>query len=292
VFARALAAATVKIRGFGAIESLCAICMLCLILAPSISIIWKTLAEVFRLESMGQVRLPFIVEWFTANNRVLHALRNTLVVSAAVSVPCTAAAVISGLTWWDAREFKRMIVLGFCLAAIPGEAYAIGIFMTLRVCHLVVAPLAMVAISEIAWTFPFCLMTVATGFAAIRQSELLGAADCGASKWDTLKEIVVHSCWPEILMSFVVGGILAFNEVSRVFFLAGSQELLSEYVASRLHSGSDISDYVLASCGTILGFLVVIGFLAVWLYSTSRKLEAAQKRATGSTRLALLEQGI
>jgi ABC-type Fe3+ transport system permease subunit len=265
------------IPGFGVIEVLCLAGAALLVLAPGLDVVLGTAAEVLRLgTASGEAVNP--MRSLLQDPRIRTAITNTAIVCLCVSLPATLAAVMAALTWWDSREFRTMIVIAFAFAAIPGEAYAIGIFSLLKILGWNIGPFGAVILAQVAWTFPFCLMTAATGFAGIRKNTLLAADDLGATRYGTLFRLVIPACWPEIALTLLVGAVLSLNEFSRVYFLSGRNELLSEYIAGRLKSGGDISDYMLASFGTLVGFLVVGCFLACWLQSTSKKLRGSLQR--------------
>ena len=170
---------------FEVVEVLCLACAGILVLAPGVDVLLSTVGEIARVGGIrGQA--GFSLASLVEDVRIRAAVLNTGLVCIGVAVPVTLAAVMAGLTWWDSREFRRMIVIAFAFAAIPGEAYAIGIFSLLKLLGWQFGPFGAIILAQIGWTFPFCLITAASGFAGIRKNTLTAADDIGLTKLGTL----------------------------------------------------------------------------------------------------------
>jgi ABC-type spermidine/putrescine transport system permease subunit I len=200
------------------------------------------------------------------SDTVIAALGHTLWVAIGVTFPTLIGAILVGLSWWNARLFHFLSISSLCLAAIPGGSYAMGVYYMLQTLHLSLPPVLIISITEYVWVFPFMLLTVVSGYSRIPTSTVEAARDLGASWSRTFLSIILPVCWPEMVLSGLVGVVLASNDASRPSLLANEYELISEYIAARLQSGNNLSDHFLASFSVLLGLLVVSSFVSCFFY--------------------------
>jgi ABC-type spermidine/putrescine transport system permease subunit I len=226
------------------------------VLAPTVTILAQTVPVVFGAIAGSNDRLSDLMD-----DRIIESLEHTITVALAVSIAAGAGAVISALLFWDGKRFQRMLIVSLCLAAIPGDSYAMGVFYLSSTLHLSPSPAILIAASQITWVFPFVLLTVASGYLRLDRALLEAAWDLGTSRWRAFVSLLIPECWPEMILAVVVGAVLSINDSSRASILSDRFQLMSEYIAAELISGTKPSDYLLASFSILLGIAVISGFL-------------------------------
>jgi ABC-type spermidine/putrescine transport system permease subunit I len=231
------------------------------ILVPALSVVCQTANMAIQPKSGVVAGLAVLTAM-----PVMDAVEHTIAVAILVTIPAVAGASVAALSVWNRKSFQTILIATLCLAAIPGDAYAMGVFYLARTLHLTIHPMFLIGFSEMAWVFPFIFLTIASGYIRIEDSVLDSARDLGGSSSSIFVLIIIPQCWPEIVLSGIVGVVLSSNDSSRATLLSNRYQVISEYIVGRLGSGNDISDYFLACSSVFLGLLVVTGFVICILH--------------------------
>jgi spermidine/putrescine transport system permease protein len=192
---------------------------------------------------------------------------------------------VGALTWWSPRQRNILLAAEVICALAPGEAHALGLADVLAVAGLPTSGFFPIVIAHLIWTLPFTTAINMIGMSYISRN-LIDAALEFSARFKVILRIVVPLVLPSLVSAFLVALLLSFNESSRGYFLAASQQTIGQFVRGKMRSGMDPSAQAIASIDVMLGALTLLA-VAGGFYRTqvlnSRKAAEAPDRVAGES---------
>lgn len=206
-------------------------------------------------------------EWYRslfASGGVGSALKTSIVIGVVV------AALVAVAAFFTARAFGKMRRRGtFMLYVLlpiflPGLVLGFALLIYAAQLGVGLGPKT-VTVAHLAWAFPFGFLAMLIATSRLDPRLLEAAADLGASRWKTFRDIELPLLQSGIVASFLFGFLLSFNELTRSIFVSGATLTLPLYIWAQ--NSSHLSTvplvYALMTIITVTS-LLVIGF-AYWL---------------------------
>jgi ABC-type spermidine/putrescine transport system permease subunit II len=151
-----------------------------------------------------------------------------------------------------------LLVLLFCIVAVPGDVHSIGVLGLLKVFGLQESSLIVLWFSLVIWVLPFATAIMMVAVSQIPNNLIAASGDLGASRVTTLWRIVFGLTYPAIGSAALVGALMTLSDYVRGFYLGGGSLLLGRHLMKKMNSGSDPSTYALAGFTFLLGVLFLI----------------------------------
>jgi ABC-type spermidine/putrescine transport system permease subunit II len=187
-----------------------------------------------------------------------EAIENSLLLALAVGVPASLLAFVCSVSWWKAGVRNLLLVLLFCIVAVPGDVHSIGVLGLLKVFGLQESSLIVLWFSLVIWVLPFATAIMMVAVSQIPNNLIAASGDLGASRVTTLWRIVFGLTYPAIGSAALVGALMTLSDYVRGFYLGGGSLLLGRHLMKKMNSGSDPSTYALAGFTFLLGVLFLI----------------------------------
>lgn len=191
------------------------------------------------------VGLPFegfTLHWYEqalGNGLLLDAVKNTILVAAAVAVLATVIGTMAAfvLVRGRIRYPGGARVLATMPIMFPGMLLGIGILIFLRRVLNLDLSLWTVIAGHLVFTTPFVILIVAARLQGFDQKLEWAAADLGADPRSTVRYIILPLIWPAILAGGLISVTLSVDEFIITFFTVGPQLTLPIYIYTQIKFG-------------------------------------------------------
>jgi len=140
---------------------------------------------------------------------------------------------------------------------IPGLVLSIGILVTARFLGISADWFSTALGAHLSWTLPFGLLIMFAVLGRLDPSYEEAAFDLGASRWQTLKEVVVPIVFPGIIAVALFGFTLSYDEFPRSWLTAGTKNTLPLEIWTMTTNVTSPSLYALGAITTGISFLVI-----------------------------------
>jgi putative spermidine/putrescine transport system permease protein len=124
--------------------------------------------------------------------------------------------------------------------------------------------------AHLSWTLPFGLLIMFAILGRLDPSYEEAAYDLGASKWQTVKEVVVPIVFPGMIAVALFGFTLSYDEFPRSWLTIGTKNTLPLEIWTMTTNVTSPSLYALGAITTGISFLV-IGAALGSIYLIQRK---------------------
>ena len=125
--------------------------------------------------------------------------------------------------------------------------------------------------TQLTWTLPFGLLIMFAVFNRFDKSYEEAAKDLGATKWQTIREVVLPIIAPSIIGIGLFGFTLSYDELARSSQVMGATNTLPLELRGLTTTVTTPIIYALGTITTLFSFAVIgTFFLAFWLLSRSR----------------------
>jgi spermidine/putrescine transport system permease protein len=162
-----------------------------------------------------------------------------------------------------------MLIMVVLLGLMPGDIIALSISKLANLCGAYGSSLPVWVAGLIAFTLPYNVLILWSGFYFIDPAVIRSARDLGFSNRSVFLKVILPLSTVPLSSCAMLTFLLSLNEYSRTYYLSGSMEGLSEYLNGRLSSGTDESIYAGAVL-TVLITLVIVMILYVIYLSKER----------------------
>ncbi|OYU47429.1 MAG: sulfate ABC transporter permease subunit CysT [Rhizobiales bacterium PAR1] len=167
-------------------------------------------------------------------------------------------------------------VAGISLTAIYAKNGWLGQFLEPLGIKIAFTPVG-VLVALIFIGLPFVVRTVQPILEDLDTEYEEAAASLGASRWETLRRVVIPALFPALLTGFALAFARAVGEYGSVIFIAGNMPLISEITPLIIITKLEQYDYAgataIASVMLVVSFvlLLVINLLQAWVARSGGK---------------------
>jgi putative spermidine/putrescine transport system permease protein len=158
------------------------------------------------------------------------------------------------------RRFRGSNVVFYMAIAsliVPGLVLSIGTLVTFRYLGLPAAWYSSALGAHLSWALPFGLLIMFAVLGRLNPSFEEAAFDLGATRWQTVKEVVVPIVLPGIIAVALFGFTLSYDEFPRSWLTVGSKNTLPLEIWTMTTNVTSPALYALGTVTTIISFSVI-----------------------------------
>ena len=204
----------------------------------------------------------FTLHWyqaFLANNDMLRALRNSLVVAffataVSVTVGVTAALALDRYDFPGKRLFQNAILLPLSLPGIVTGIAMLNFYKQIGIPQSLTA----VVIGHATALLGVVVSQVMARLAKLSQRQLEASADLGATPFETFRRVTLPAIRSSIVGSALLCFTLSFDEIPVTYFLTGREVTLPIYIYSTLRRGITPEINAVGSMIVAVSFILII----------------------------------
>ncbi|MDQ0396520.1 ABC transporter permease [Labrys monachus] len=142
---------------------------------------------------------------------------------------------------------------------VPGLVLSIGILVTFKYLLGQSAAWYTSALgAHLSWALPFGLLIMFAILGRLNPSYEEAAYDLGASRWQTVKSVVVPIVFPGVIAVALFGFTLSYDEFPRSWLTVGPKNTLPLEIWTMTTNVTSPALYALGTVTTIVSFLVII----------------------------------
>lgn len=139
----------------------------------------------------------------------------------------------------------------------PGLVLSIGILVMFRFLDLPATWYGSALGAHLSWALPFGLLIMFTVLGRLNPSYEEAAYDLGASRWRTVREVVVPIVFPGIIAVALFGFTLSYDEFPRSWLTVGTKNTLPLEIWTMTTNVTSPALYALGTVTTIFSFLLI-----------------------------------
>jgi putative spermidine/putrescine transport system permease protein len=149
----------------------------------------------------------------------------------------------------------------------PGLVLGIGVGLMFNVLDVPTTWWGSALGAQLSWTLPFGVLVMFAVMSRFDSAWEEAARDLGASRWQTLRLVIVPVLAPGLVAVALFGFTLSYDEFARTLQTAGPQNTLPLEIWSMTLNVTSPSLYALGTVTTIVSFLIIGASLGaiVWL---------------------------
>jgi putative spermidine/putrescine transport system permease protein len=140
---------------------------------------------------------------------------------------------------------------------VPGLVLSIGILVTFRYLGLPASWYTSALGAHLSWALPFGLLIMFAVLGRLNPSYEEAAYDLGASKWQTVKEVVVPIVFPGMIAVALFGFTLSYDEFPRSWLTVGTKNTLPLEIWTMTTNVTSPALYALGTVTTVISFIVI-----------------------------------
>lgn len=214
-------------------------------------------ADVFDPGYIGDFRMPFVRSLLLG----LVAMVLTVVIS-----------FMAGLAF--RRKFFGSAVLFYLTIAsliTPSLLVSLGIALFFDWLDILPAYWQAGLGAHLTWTLPFGVLIMLAVFNRLDPAYEEAARDQGATRWQTLRHVIIPITAPGMVGVALFGFTLSYDEYPRTSLLSGDNNTLPAELVSVQANNASPSLYAVGALTTFFSFLVIgLAFFALWLIQQRR----------------------
>jgi putative spermidine/putrescine transport system permease protein len=194
---------------------------------------------------------------------VVGAFNRSLPLAVMVMVLTVLISVTAGFAF--RRRFKGSTAIFYMAIAsliVPGLVLSIGTLVTFRYLGLPAAWYSSALGSHLSWALPFGLLIMFAVLGRLDPSYEEAAHDLGASKWQTVKSVVVPIVFPGMIAVALFGFTLSYDEFPRSWLTVGSKNTLPLEIWTMTTNVTSPALYALGTVTTVISFIVIVAALS------------------------------
>ncbi len=182
------------------------------------------------------------LHWYevaAGNSILLEAVKNSIVVAAAVAVIATLIGTMAAfpLVRGGFRHSDAVRIVATMPIMLPGILLGIAMLIFFRrVLDLELSLLTVIA-GHLVFTTPFVVLIVAARLQGFDRRLEWAAADLGASPFQTLRRVILPLISPAIVAGALISVTLSIDEFIISFFTVGPQVTLPLYIYTQIKFG-------------------------------------------------------
>ncbi len=140
---------------------------------------------------------------------------------------------------------------------VPGLVLSIGILVTFRFFGIPAAWYTSALGAHLSWTLPFGLLIMFAVLGRLNPSYEEAAIDLGASRWQSVKSVVVPIVFPGMIAVALFGFTLSYDEFPRSWLTVGSRNTLPLEIWTMTTNVTSPALYALGTVTTVVSFAVI-----------------------------------
>ena len=171
------------------------------------------------------------------------------------------------------KRFRGSSVIFYMAIAsliVPGLVLSIGTLVTFRYLGLQAAWYTSALGAHLSWCLPFGLLIMFAILGRLSPSYEEAAYDLGASKWQSLKDVVIPIVFPGMIAVALFGFTLSYDEFPRSWLTVGSKNTLPLEIWTMTTNVTSPALYALGAVTTFVS-LIAIGLALGSIIMIQRK---------------------
>jgi len=140
---------------------------------------------------------------------------------------------------------------------VPGLVLSIGILVTFRYLGLSASWYGSALGAHLSWAVPFGLLIMFAVLGRLNPSYEEAAYDLGATKWQTVKNVVLPIVFPGIIAVGLFGFTLSYDEFPRSWLTVGTKNTLPLEIWTMTTNVTSPALYALGTVTTVVSFAVI-----------------------------------
>jgi putative spermidine/putrescine transport system permease protein len=140
---------------------------------------------------------------------------------------------------------------------VPGLVLSIGILVTYRYLGLSASWYTSALGAHLSWTLPFGLLIMFAILGRLSPSYEEAAHDLGASRWQSVKSVVIPIVFPGMIAVALFGFTLSYDEFPRSWLTVGSKNTLPLEIWTMTTNVTSPALYALGTVTTVVSFAVI-----------------------------------
>jgi putative spermidine/putrescine transport system permease protein len=189
---------------------------------------------------------------------VVGAFNRSLPLAVMVMILTVLISVTAGFAF--RRRFRGSTVIFYSAVAsliVPGLVLSIGTLVTFRYVGLTASWYTSALGAHLSWALPFGLLIMFAVLGRLDPSYEEAAHDLGASKWQTVKSVVVPIVFPGMIAVALFGFTLSYDEFPRSWLTVGSKNTLPLEIWTMTTNVTSPALYALGTVTTVFSFVVI-----------------------------------
>jgi putative spermidine/putrescine transport system permease protein len=189
---------------------------------------------------------------------VVGAFSRSLPLALMVMVLTVLISVSAGFAF--RRRFLGSSVIFYTAIAsliVPGLVLSIGTLVTFRDLGLSASWYTSALGAHLSWALPFGLLIMFAVLGRLNPSYEEAAYDLGASRWQTLKDVVVPIVFPGMIAVALFGFTLSYDEFPRSWLTVGTKNTLPLEIWTMTTNVTSPALYALGTVTTVVSFVVI-----------------------------------
>ena len=154
---------------------------------------------------------------------------------------------------------------------VPGLVLSIGILVTFRYLGMSASWYGSALGAHLSWAVPFGLLIMFAVLGRLNPSYEEAAYDLGASKWQTVKSVVLPIVFPGIIAVGLFGFTLSYDEFPRSWLTVGTKNTLPLEIWTMTTNVTSPALYALGTVTTVVSFAVIALALSSIIIIQSRR---------------------
>ncbi len=221
------------------------------------------------------------LDWFAAlfgqarTGDVGGAFARSLPLALGVMVLTILISIPAGLAF-RRRFYGSTVIFYLAIASliVPGLVLSIGILVTFNFLGLPARWYTSALGAHMSWTLPFGLLIMFAVLARLSPSYEEAAYDLGASRWQTLSQVIVPIVFPGIIAVALFGFTLSYDEFPRSWLTVGPRNTLPLEIWTMTTNVTSPALYALGTVTTAISFLVIAAAIGsiVWIQKKRTKI--------------------
>jgi putative spermidine/putrescine transport system permease protein len=157
------------------------------------------------------------------------------------------------------RFFGSNVIFYMAIASliVPGLVLSIGTLVTFRYLGLQAAWYTSALGAHLSWCLPFGLLIMFAILGRLSPSYEEAAYDLGASKWQSLKDVVIPIVFPGMIAVALFGFTLSYDEFPRSWLTVGSKNTLPLEIWTMTTNVTSPALYALGAVTTFVSLIAI-----------------------------------
>jgi putative spermidine/putrescine transport system permease protein len=157
------------------------------------------------------------------------------------------------------RFFGSTVLFYIALASliVPGLVLSIGILVTFRYLGLPAAWYTSALGAHLSWALPFGLLIMFAILGRLNPSYEEAAYDLGATRWQSVKDVVIPIVFPGMIAVALFGFTLSYDEFPRSWLTVGTKNTLPLEIWTMTTNVTSPALYALGTVTTVISFIVI-----------------------------------
>jgi putative spermidine/putrescine transport system permease protein len=157
------------------------------------------------------------------------------------------------------RFFGSTVLFYMAIASliVPGLVLSIGILVTFRYLGLPAAWYSSALGAHLSWALPFGLLIMFAILGRLNPSYEEAAYDLGATRWQSVKDVVIPIVFPGMIAVALFGFTLSYDEFPRSWLTVGTNNTLPLEIWTMTTNVTSPALYALGTVTTVISFIVI-----------------------------------